>query len=288
MAARFKRYMPYLLAHEGGKVDNPRDPGGRTNQGVTQRVYNGYRRRANKPLRDVYMMEPSERDAIYKLQYWSAVSADKLPDGVDYVIFDGAVNSGPVQSIKWCQRALSDAGYYTGKVDGHMGESTLSAIELHPNHDKLIEAICARRLTFLQALKTWPDFRGGWTKRIKDVKGTGMMFASGERAVPVPDFVKDGNAKGEICDAKAPMSTAPADATASGGVITTTMSTVQDVVAPIQGASDTAATIYAILAVAGAAVIAFGILWGLYVRKQRARLNDALNSETPAALGAEA
>lgn len=287
--AGFKRSMPYLLAHEGGKVDNARDPGGRTNQGVTQRVYNGARTRKGQEPRDVYSMTPQERDAIYRFQYWNAISGDKLPLGLDYVLFDGAVNSGPVQSVKWCQRALADAGYYTGKIDGHMGEGTLAAIEQHTNHDALIAAICGRRLNFLQALKTWNDFGKGWMKRVADVKRIGVMFASGQR-VQSPSIVpaETGYQKAEITDAKQPPSTAPADATTGGGVITATLNTLQDVVSPLQDVNATAQTVYVILAVAGALVIAGGILWGLYVRKRRAWLNDALNSQTPEALGAEA
>lgn len=96
----FTRSMPRILAHEGGKVDDPADPGGRTNQGVIQRVYDAYRIRIGLTPRDVYVMEASERDAIYEDQYWRAIRGDDLPAGLDYVVFDGAVNSGPARSIK--------------------------------------------------------------------------------------------------------------------------------------------------------------------------------------------
>src|SRR3954452_10708150 len=66
-----------VLAFEGGKVDNPNDPGGRTNQGVIQRVYDGWRRRKALPLRSVYLMEEAERDDIYRNQYWLAVRGDE-------------------------------------------------------------------------------------------------------------------------------------------------------------------------------------------------------------------
>ena len=291
--AGFKRAMPHLLVHEGGKVDHPRDPGGRTNQGVTQRVYNGYRTRRGQPTRDVFQLTPRERDIIYREQYWNVINGDKLPAGIDYVLFDGAVNSGPVQSIKWCQRALAQAGVYSGKVDGHMGESTMAALDLHPNHDKLIEAICDRRMTFLRELKTWADFKNGWTRRVRDVLRVGQLYASGETKVPLPEFQPGVNERAEITDAKKPPSTAPGDMAAAGGApvgggVAETVNKTQDALAPAVGVSDWVDTIYAVLVVTGVAVTIGGILYGLWVRKRRAEMNDALDSQTPAALGVAA
>lgn len=118
--SEFDRCMTKLLVHEGGKADNPKDPGGRTNQGVIQRTYDAWRRRKGLPVRDVYLMTASERDEIYRTQYWDAIKADELPPGVSYVVFDGSVNSGVSQSVKWLQRALG--AVYTGKVDGVIGD----------------------------------------------------------------------------------------------------------------------------------------------------------------------
>jgi lysozyme family protein len=58
-------------------------------------------------------------DEIYKKKYWTGGRCDDLPSGVDYVMFDGSVNSG-VASAKWLQRALSIT------VDGHMGTGPCS------------------------------------------------------------------------------------------------------------------------------------------------------------------
>lgn len=104
-------------------------------------------------------MTPVERDDIYDRQYWDAVKADQLPAGVDYVVFDGAVNSGPMQSIKWLQRALQPV--YTGQIDGVMGLATLAALNATNNHDALVDRICDRRLAFLKALRTWCTFGRG-------------------------------------------------------------------------------------------------------------------------------
>ena len=56
----FDRALPHVLVHEGGKVDHPKDPGGRTNKGVTQRVYNAWRGKSHLPMRDVYLIDDLE------------------------------------------------------------------------------------------------------------------------------------------------------------------------------------------------------------------------------------
>ena len=83
------------------------------------------------------------------------IAFDKLPRGVD-LSFDGAVNSGPSQSVKWLQRALR-----MSVVDGILGEATLAAVGAHNAPEALINDICDIRLRFLRALKTWPTFGRG-------------------------------------------------------------------------------------------------------------------------------
>ncbi len=122
-ASSFDEALKRVLVHEGGYADHPADPGGATMRGVTQRVYDGWRRRRGVPVRSVRLIEPGEVEAIYRLQYWDAVRADDLPAGLDYGVFDAAVHSGPGQAAKWLQRALGVT------ADGQVGEATLAALE---------------------------------------------------------------------------------------------------------------------------------------------------------------
>lgn len=190
-ALNYQASLKSVLIHEGGKVDHPKDPGGRTAYGITQRVYDGYRRANKLKTRDVWSITDAERDAIYRLQYWDAVKGDRLPPGIDVVIFDGAVNSGPGQAVKWLQRALG-----TVKVDGVIGEATIGAVLAHPNHDALVQAIIAQRMKFLKALETWKTFGKGWTRRLAGVEQLGLSWASGG-TIPAPflSFVSGGDAK---------------------------------------------------------------------------------------------
>jgi lysozyme family protein len=170
-ALNYPNALKHVLVHEGGYVNHPRDPGGETNKGVTIAVYRAYRARKGLPAQSVRHISDAELNEIYKLQYWNRVRGDQLPAGVDYVVFDGAVNSGPSQSIKWLQRALGCT------VDGNMGEGTLAAIEACDDHRALIDRICQLRMGFLRALRTWSTFGTGWTRRVSGVKAVGQAMA---------------------------------------------------------------------------------------------------------------
>ncbi len=279
MAANsFRAALARVLVHEGGYVNHPRDPGGATNQGITQRTYGAYRRSKGAPLRSVRQMAAAERDAIYRRQYWDPTKADKLPVGVDYVVFDGAVNSGPKQSIKWLQRALGSA--YRGEIDGVAGLATMAALEETENHDALIDRICDRRMSYLRALDTWGDFSGGWTKRVANVRAVGRAEAGGRKDV-VTVHVAGAEAKARIEDARKAPSKAPADAATGGGIgagsIAGTLQTLQEQLTPFSAAGDWIATLVVGLAVTGAALAIGGIGYRFYAKRQQARLADALD-----------
>ena len=269
-----------VLMFEGGKTDNPKDPGGRTNEGVIQRVYDGWRRRKNLPLRSVYQMEAAERDDIYRNQYWAAVRGDELPPGIDLAVYDGAVNSGPAQAIKWLQRALGVA------VDGHIGEATLRALEECTDVDGLIAGICARRLAFMQSLRTWGTFGKGWARRVVAVQRASLLLAQGH-ASDAAVAVDGGQVKARLNDAKPVPQTAAPDAAATGGGLTATLTQANDAIAPLADKSDHIAMLFSAMTALGVVVTIAGIVWGIYARKRRAELHDALDvpASAAAALG---
>lgn len=214
---RFHDALAHVLVHEGGKVDHPRDPGGRTNKGITQRVYNSWRTKSRLSVRDVYQISYTEVQAIYRAQYWATIHGDELPPGVAYVVFDGAVHSGTKQSAKWLQRAL---GFDKSQVDGVIGSVTISATQQHPDHDALIARIIERREVFLRALKTFATFGKGWLRRIKSVRETGQAWAMGSVG-PAVEYIPGADQKASIDDAKSPPSKSPGDLAAGGGGATT-------------------------------------------------------------------
>lgn len=162
MEANFPHCLELVLAHEGGYVNDPRDPGGRTNKGVTQRAWEAYVGHS--------VDEPTMRGLtnaavapFYKSQYWDKIRGDALPSGVDCAVFDYAVNSGTTRAAKVLQQT---AGVL---VDGAIGPATLAAVA-KADPVELVSRICALRQSFLQSLPTFATFGKGWTRRVAEVK----------------------------------------------------------------------------------------------------------------------
>ena len=180
MIANLEQAMKLVLAHEGGYSNHPADPGGATNLGVTQKVYDAYRQRKGQKLQSVRAIGTEEVNTIYKRQYWDAVKADDLPSGLDYAVFDYAVNSGPARAIKDLQRVVGVA------VDGVVGNVTLAAIQ-QQDVFAIIDGLCERRMAFLRSLKTWKTFGRGWASRVADVAEAATAMAVGKVADVAPE-----------------------------------------------------------------------------------------------------
>jgi lysozyme family protein len=158
--------MKWMLGWEGGYVNHKKDPGGATNKGVTQRVYDRYRVRKGLAKQSVKLISKDEVVDIYVNQYWTPCRCDDLPSGVDYAVFDFAVNSGVSRAVKELQKLVG------AKVDGVSGEDTLSRVS-SADAVELIEALCVARLEFCKRIRhretkelLWKTFGRGWTRRI--------------------------------------------------------------------------------------------------------------------------
>ena len=173
MKENFDKCLELMLKHEGGYVHHELDPGGRTNLGVTQRVWEEWLGRpvSEKEMRN---LTPTMVKPLYKRKYWDAVRADDLVSGVDYAVFDVAVNSGAGRAIKFLQSCVGvDA-------DGGFGPRTLAAVKVAEQDPKrLIEQYSARRLEFLQSLKTFETFGRGWSRRVAEVKDKALTMVDG-------------------------------------------------------------------------------------------------------------
>lgn len=160
---QFDASLKQLLIWEGGKDDDPYDPGGRTAYGVIQREYNTRRTKQGLKPRDVWLIEPSEITAIYRENYWLPLKCDDYHPAVANVLFDYAVNSGNGQAVKDAQRILKCS------PDGDFGPVTHAAL-LQAPPAIFVKALCARRLAMLHGLSTWWRFGKGWTARVEGVE----------------------------------------------------------------------------------------------------------------------
>jgi lysozyme family protein len=168
-ATSFAPALRLILKHEGGYVDHPLDPGGATNRGITRATLAAHR---GKPVSKAEVMALGEREAgeIYRARYWNAIRADDLPSGVDLVVFDAAVNSGPSRAARWLQTLLGVP------ADGLIGERTLAAARARPA-ETLIRDYSRQRLAFLRRLGTFRAFGQGWTRRVRETETAALALA---------------------------------------------------------------------------------------------------------------
>jgi lysozyme family protein len=165
----FDKSLEMLLKHEGGYVNHPRDPGGMTNLGVTKRVYEAW---VGHEVDEAAMraLTPDDVAPIYRANYWDAVWGDHLPSGVDFSVFDWAVNSGPPRAIKALQRIVGSVS------DGIMGPKTMQAV-MDMDAEKIIDLMHGERQRFYERLNTFDTFGRGWTRRNNETRQAALLMA---------------------------------------------------------------------------------------------------------------
>lgn len=168
MKDNFKIALEKVLEHEGGFVNHPKDPGGMTNLGVTRAVYEKWVGRIVDED-EMRSLKPDDVAPIYKRQYWDRISGDKLPAGVDYAVFDFAVNAGVKRASKALQSIVSV------EPDGVIGNQTLAALSVL-NPADVIDELRDVRQDFYESLPHFVDFGKGWTRRNNDVLESATMM----------------------------------------------------------------------------------------------------------------
>lgn len=181
MQSSFDRSLSAVLKHEGGWSDHPADNGGATNKGITIATFRRFIKKDGTKA-DLKALTTAQAAVIYRHQYWNKVSADVLPAGVDYAVFDFGVNSGPTRAIKFLQRVVGV------KEDGRIGPITLAAVAAMAPL-KIITELCEARLLWLSRLSDWATFKNGWTSRISGVRKLATDL-SGEAVVEA--IIKEG------------------------------------------------------------------------------------------------
>jgi lysozyme family protein len=159
----------HILKWEGGYVNHPADPGGRTNLGVTQRVWEEW---TGKPATEedmrgltIEMVSP-----LYRKRYWDAVRGDDLPSGVDLCVFDCAVNAGVGRASRFLQQAVGVV------ADGAIGPKTLEAVT-KMSADEIIEKFCDLRESHYKSLNTFATFGKGWMRRLDGIEAESKQMA---------------------------------------------------------------------------------------------------------------
>lgn len=181
-----------VLAHEGGYTNDPRDPGGPTNWGITIEDAHLYWKK-DATAADVRAMPVSVAKDIYRSKYWDALRCDALPAGVDDSVFDYGVNSGIGRAGKVLRRVIGEPD-----SDWHVTENVLAALRKR-EPKAVITTINDERLKFLQGLSTWGHFGDGWGKRVAEVRAYSLALDAGVPAHGPPPVVASPNVgKGQV------------------------------------------------------------------------------------------
>lgn len=144
-SAAFLRAVAIVLAHEGGYVNDPNDPGGETNFGISKRRY---------PDEDIKGMTAARATDLYHSDFWLAVRGDELPPALALQVFDMAVNAGPGTAIKILQEVLG------ATIDGVLGPKTLAAAAASGRSHAVRYA--RERIDHYAKLAGWSRFGRAW------------------------------------------------------------------------------------------------------------------------------
>lgn len=144
----FDRAFEIIIGHEGGYVNDPRDPGGETKYGISKKAY---------PYADIKNMTLDEAKEIYRRDYWDRVDAEAMPESVRLMLFDCAVNCGLTAAKKILQRAVGT------KDDGAIGAKTKQAVAYTPDIEQQFAGFW---LQYYTDLSGWQTYGKGWTRRV--------------------------------------------------------------------------------------------------------------------------
>ena len=163
MISNYDAALQHVLKSEGLWSDNPAVPGGATMKGITLSVYREWKRNPHISKEELRVIPDEEVYNLYKELYWNNVQGDYLPAGVDYAVFDSAVNMGVGRAANLIQEAVGVT------ADGVLGPASVSAIQ-KTDPKELIEKFSALKESFYRSLKTFPTFGKGWLNRVAEVK----------------------------------------------------------------------------------------------------------------------
>ena len=166
MQNNFQECLDLVLKSEGGWVNNPQDPGGETNLGVTKRVWEEY---VGHPVDSLKKLTKEDVAPLYEQKYWRPCYGEVLPRGLDFVVFSMGVNAGPGRSIKLLQSSIGCV------PDGVIGPKTRELISAS-NSSTLIAKFSEVRREYYRSLNK-PMFIKGWLNRVDHEEAQALMMA---------------------------------------------------------------------------------------------------------------
>jgi lysozyme family protein len=146
---KFEVAIERILGHEGGYVNDPEDPGGETNWGISKRSY---------PHIDIKNLTRDDAKKLYERDFWIPVAGKIGDDALQFQVLDAAVNHGMGNATRFVQRAIGVAD------DGHFGPHSQAALGRMTIYDVHL-LFMAERFEFWAKLKSFDSFGRGWVRR---------------------------------------------------------------------------------------------------------------------------
>lgn len=168
MKSSYPQSIAFVLRQEGGYTNDPRDPGGPTNWGITIHDARMYWKK-DASAADVKAMPLQVARDIYESKYWAAVHGDDIAAGLDLCTFDSAVNSGTGRTWKWLGASINNSSSSYAIL--------AAASRTVTDVPAAVKVFCAKRLSFLHALRTWSAFGKGWGRRVAELQALGVRMA---------------------------------------------------------------------------------------------------------------
>jgi lysozyme family protein len=147
----FEQAALLVMKHEGGYANDPRDPGGETNWGISKRSY---------PTLDIRALTREQALDIYRRDFWEPLKCDEMPYGLAVQVFDHGFNAGRSSGARLLQRTLGLT------EDGVLGPITLAAAKA--SGKLAIKGYARRRIDFYQSLDGYKTFGASWLDRTLD------------------------------------------------------------------------------------------------------------------------
>lgn len=194
MNENYDKAFEKVIGHEGGFQNDSRDRGnwttGRIGYGTNKGTKYGVTAMAYPSL-DIRNLTIDQAKEIYFKDYWLKAQCDLLPAGVDYLVFDAAVNHGPSQAAKFLQLAAGVS------ADGKIGPVTIRAVGIKDPKD-LIQEFCVQRMIFYTRIGTFRVYGLGWTRRLVRTVHEAMEIlntpaSQSRQAVPLDQSKTDPN-----------------------------------------------------------------------------------------------
>lgn len=262
MRETYEQAMAKVYVDEGGYTNDPVDPGGATNWGITIHDARMYWKADATPL-DVRNMPKSVAGEIYRTKYAAKVAYDQQPAGLDYAVLDAGINSGIGRALPWEAAVLGTT---------NSGALALAAVAQQAlKKQDVIHAYWAKRLAFLHSLRTWGHFGGGWGKRVAsgEALSVRLWLAFGAKLTPPQQKVALDTASKKAASSGKKQTGSVTAQTTGGGAVAGSQASGWD---SLSAGGKVALVGFCIL-------LAFGLAWSLHWAIQHYRRSAAFAAE---------